>query len=82
MPELRRLHLEFGVYETECKMGFEFSFQHLARLEHITVTIYRDRAARSRVKSAEAAIRNAVSIHPGRPTLDLKFEPAGLLDEE
>jgi hypothetical protein len=30
----------------------------------------------------EAAIRNAVSHHPGRPTLDLKFEPAALHDEE
>jgi len=82
MPELRRLHLEFRAHETECKMGFEVSFQHLARLEHITVRIFRNRATRSRVKSTEAAIRNAVSIHSGRPTLDLKFEPAALHDEE
>jgi hypothetical protein len=82
MPELRRLHLEFRAHETECKMGFEVSFQNLARLEHITIRIFRNRATRSRVKSAEAAIRNTVSIHPGRPTLDPKFEPADLHDEE
>jgi hypothetical protein len=85
MPELRRLtlYLDFRVFdlgpdsrvkETESKMGFEFSFEHLASLEHIDITIWRNNATRSREDAAEAAIRNAVSIHPGRPTLVLKVE--------
>jgi hypothetical protein len=71
MPELRYLYLDFGAKETESKMGFAFSFEHLASLEHISVKIDSENATRSRVEAAEAAIRNAVSIHPGRPTLVL-----------
>jgi len=52
-------------------MGFEFCFGHLASLEHINVNISHYGATRSRVEAAEAAVRNAVSIHPGRPTLHL-----------
>ena len=59
--------------ETESKMGFEFSFKHLASLEDIIVEINREGATRVRVESAKAAVRNAVSIHPGRPTLNLCF---------
>ncbi|CAN6361416.1 unnamed protein product [Urochloa humidicola] len=72
MPELQRLHLEFKAYEAESKMGFVFSFEHLASLEHILVGIDPRGATGSRVEVAEAAVRNAVSIHPGRPTLELK----------
>jgi len=71
MPELRRLHLYFAAQEKESKMGFEFCFEHLASLEHINVNISHYGATRSRVEAAEAAVRNAVSIHPGRPTLHL-----------
>jgi hypothetical protein len=71
MPELQYLYLDFGAKETESKMGFAFSFEHLASLEHISVQIDSNNATRSRVEAAETAIRNAVSIHPGRPTLDL-----------
>ena len=71
MPELRRLYFEFRVQETESKMGFEFSFEHLESLEEITVIIKPEDATRSRVEAAEAALRNAVSIHPGHPTLEL-----------
>jgi hypothetical protein len=71
MPELRYLSLGVGAKETESKMGFAFSFEHLASLEHISVSIDSHNATRSRVEAAENAIRNAVSIHPGRPTLDL-----------
>lgn len=71
MPELRRLHLEFRVQEAESKMGFEFTFEHLASLERIQVTIWDEGSTRSRVEAAEAAVRNAVSIHPGHPTLEL-----------
>jgi hypothetical protein len=74
MPELRYLYLDFGAKETESKMGFAFSFEHLASLEHISVKIDSENATRSRVEAAEAAIRNAVSIHPGRPTLVLDVE--------
>ena len=81
MPELRRLHLQFGAQKAESKMGFEFCFEHLASLEHITVQIYRDGATRSTVEAAEAAVRNAVSMHPGRPTLDLCFLGDTLEDE-
>ena len=75
MPELRRLELQFRVQETESKLGFEFSFEHLASLEHIKVIIWTGNATRSRVEAAEAAVRGAVSMHPGRPTLDLGFWP-------
>jgi Leucine-rich repeat (LRR) protein len=71
MPELRRLELQFRAQETESKMGFEFSFDHLASLEHIKVVIWTKGATRSSVEAAEAAVRNAVSIHPGHPTLEL-----------
>jgi hypothetical protein len=71
MPELRRLVLGFKAQETESKMGFEFSFEHLASLEHIRVGILTDGATRSRVEAAKAAVRSAVSMHPGRPTLDM-----------
>jgi hypothetical protein len=71
MPELRYLSLGVGAKETESKMGFAFSFEHLASLEHISISIDSHNATRSRVEAAENAIRNAVSIHPGRPTLDL-----------
>ncbi|RLN00295.1 hypothetical protein C2845_PM06G31910 [Panicum miliaceum] len=77
MPELRRLHLEFGAQETESKMGFEFSFEHLASLEHIVIAIDRHGATRSRVEAAEAAVKNSVSIHPGRPTLHVYFSGRG-----
>ena len=73
MPELRRLELNFRAQETESKMGFEFSFEHLESLEHIKVVIWIRDATRSRVEAAEAAVRGAVSMHPGRPTLDVKF---------
>ncbi|CAN6334537.1 unnamed protein product [Urochloa humidicola] len=73
MPELRRLLLVFRAEETESKTGFEFCFKHLASLEHIEVGIRRDNATRSRMEAAEAAVRNAVSIHPGCPILDLSF---------
>lgn len=59
-PELQRLQLAFRGQETESKMGFEFSFEHLASLEHIKVTIRTEDATRSRVEAAEAAIRGAV----------------------
>jgi len=53
-------------------MGFEFSVEHLSRLEHIKVTINCEFATtRSRVEAAEAAVRGAVIMHPGRPTLEL-----------
>jgi hypothetical protein len=77
MPELRRLELRFRAQETESKMGFEFSFEHLASLEHIKVVIWGEDATRNRVEAAEAAIRGAVSMHPGRPTLDLGYERQG-----
>ncbi|CAN6361417.1 unnamed protein product [Urochloa humidicola] len=73
MPELRRLTLTFRAEETESKAGFEFCFKHLASLEHIEVGIRRDNATRSRMEAAEAAVRNAVSIHPGCPILHLSF---------
>ena len=82
MPELRRLHLAVNARKAESKMGFEFIFEHLASLEHITVQIYRDGATRSRVEAAEAAVRNAVSIHPGHPTLDLYYYGKTLEDED
>jgi hypothetical protein len=71
MPELRRLHLTFRVQETKSKMGFVFSFEHLASLEHIDVTIRTEDASRRRAVAAEAAVRGAVSIHPAHPTLTL-----------
>jgi hypothetical protein len=80
MPKLRYLYLAFGAKETKTKMGFAFSFEHLASLELIGVTIYSTDATRSRVEAAEAAIRNAVSIHPGRPTLDLEVEGTTIED--
>ncbi|CAL5092876.1 unnamed protein product [Urochloa decumbens] len=72
MPELRRLRLKFKAHEAESKMGFEISFEHLASLEHIMVRIDPRGATRRRVEAAEAAVRNAASIHPGRPALELK----------
>ncbi|KAF8776680.1 hypothetical protein HU200_003408 [Digitaria exilis] len=74
MPELRRLHLQFRAQEAESKMGFEFSFEHLASLEHITVTVHSGGAAMSRVEAAKAAVREAARIHPGNPTLDLHVD--------
>ena len=73
MPELRRIRLSLRTQETESKMGFEFSFEHLASLEDFIVEINRDKSTRVRVEAAEAAVRNAVSIHPGHPTLNLRF---------
>ena len=78
MPKLQRLFLKFRAQETGSNMGFEFSFEHLASLEHIQVIIWREDATRSRVEAAEAAIRGAVSSHPGRPTLNLGYERQGL----
>jgi hypothetical protein len=52
-------------------MGFEFSFEHLASLKKIIVIFLHEGATRSRVETAEAAVRNAVSIHRGHPTLEL-----------
>ncbi|CAN6338687.1 unnamed protein product [Urochloa humidicola] len=72
MPGLQRLRLKFKAHQAESKMGFEFIFEHLASLEHILVRIDPRGATRSRVEAAEAAVRNAVSIHSGRPTLELK----------
>ncbi|KAF8667526.1 hypothetical protein HU200_052722 [Digitaria exilis] len=74
MPELRTLHLQFRAQEAESKMGFEFSFKHLARLEHITVTVHSGGAAMSRVEAAKAAVREAARIHPGNPTLDVHVD--------
>ncbi|CAL4905758.1 unnamed protein product [Urochloa decumbens] len=96
MPELRRLYLNliFEAKETVSKMGFEFSFEHLASLEHISVAIWSfydtsrvesaEAAIRNatRMETAEAAIRNAVSIHPGRPTLVLKAERSHLKSKD
>jgi hypothetical protein len=82
MPELRHLYLKFGAKETESKMGFAFSFEHLAILEHISVRIDAHGATRSRVEAAEAAIRNAVSIHPGRPTLVLNVAGTTIEDND
>jgi hypothetical protein len=62
-------------------MGFEFSFEHLANLEHVKVVIWTGDATRSRVEAAEAAVRGAVSMHPRRPTLDLGYEPRRDKDE-
>ncbi|CAL4891506.1 unnamed protein product [Urochloa decumbens] len=84
MPELRRLYLDlqFGATERESKAGFEFSFEHLASLEYIRVRIWRNNVTRRRAEAAESAIRNAVSIHPGRPTLVLKVESTQLKDKD
>jgi hypothetical protein len=82
MPELRRLRLAFRVHKALSKMGFEFSFEHLASLEHVIIVSWCGGATRSRVEVAEATIRNAVNIHPGRPTLDLQFFGNTLEDEE
>uniref|UniRef100_A0A0A9BBB9 Uncharacterized protein n=1 Tax=Arundo donax TaxID=35708 RepID=A0A0A9BBB9_ARUDO len=73
MPTLRslRLHLHFSEKEAESEIGFEFSFEHLASLEQLNVRIVCVGATRSRVEAAEAAIRNTVGIHPGRPTLEI-----------
>ncbi|EEC78789.1 hypothetical protein OsI_19036 [Oryza sativa Indica Group] len=76
MPELRRLSLSFSAEETDCKMGFEFSFKHLASLEHLNVRINCNDATRSRVETAEASVRNAASAHPGCPRIEIirKYE--------
>ncbi|CAL4905777.1 unnamed protein product [Urochloa decumbens] len=73
MPELQRLCLTFGAQETESTMGFEFCFEHLASLESLLVLLLCEGATRSRAEAAAAAVRNAVSIHPGRPTFNLEF---------
>ncbi|RCV18500.1 hypothetical protein SETIT_3G305800v2 [Setaria italica] len=72
MPKVRSLHLSFRAKETESKIGFEFSFVHLANLEHLRATIDCYMASRSRVEAAEAAIRNTASIHSGHPTLQIE----------
>ncbi|KAB8117164.1 hypothetical protein EE612_058844 [Oryza sativa] len=74
MPELRRLSLSFSAEETDCKMGFEFSFKHLASLEHLNVRINCNDATRSRVETAEASVRNAASAHPGCPRIEIICE--------
>ncbi|CAN6348156.1 unnamed protein product [Urochloa humidicola] len=73
MPELRRLYLDLDFRATQrvSRVRFGFSFEHLARLEHIFVGIWCNSISRSTAEAAEAAIGNAVSIHPGRPTLTL-----------
>ncbi|EAY97111.1 hypothetical protein OsI_19035 [Oryza sativa Indica Group] len=71
MPELRWLCLKFRAHESDCKMGFEFSFKHLASLEHLKVTIDCGDATRSRVEAAEASVRNAASAHPGCPRIEI-----------
>ncbi|KAL6639085.1 hypothetical protein ACP70R_022815 [Stipagrostis hirtigluma subsp. patula] len=82
MPNLRSLHLRFGAEDTEPKMGFEFSFEHLASLEHLSVTIECYKATRSRVEAAEAAIKNATNIHPGRPTLQIRRDSEETIVED
>uniref|UniRef100_K3Z400 NB-ARC domain-containing protein n=1 Tax=Setaria italica TaxID=4555 RepID=K3Z400_SETIT len=74
--------LTIRTMETESKMGFEFSFEQLASLEHNGVRILPNNVTRSGVEAAEAAIRNAVSIHPGQPTLDLKVEGTTIEDKD
>ncbi|XP_052138077.1 disease resistance protein RGA5-like [Oryza glaberrima] len=83
MPELRWLSLYFCAEETDCKMGFEFSFKHLASLEHLQVTIDCRNATRSWVETAEASVRNAASAHPGCPRIEIirKFEDCMRDDE-
>nr|ABA97408.1 NB-ARC domain containing protein [Oryza sativa Japonica Group] len=71
MPELRWLSLEFRARLTDCKMGFEFDFKHLASLEHLEVSINCHFATWSGVEAAEAAVRNAASAHPGCPTVEI-----------
>uniref|UniRef100_I1R5G8 Uncharacterized protein n=1 Tax=Oryza glaberrima TaxID=4538 RepID=I1R5G8_ORYGL len=65
MAKLRRLQIRFRAEEMESNAGFEFSFHHLSSLEDLHATISCYRATRSSVEAAEAAIRNAASIHPG-----------------
>ena len=79
----RSLHLSFRAKETESKIGFEFSFVHLANLEHLRATIDCYMATRSRVEAAEAAIRNTASIHPGQPALQIeRYREYKTVDEE
>ncbi|CAL4898485.1 unnamed protein product [Urochloa decumbens] len=84
MPKLRRLYLdlEFGAQKTESMMGFEFSIEHLASLEHISIRMWHNDVTRSRVEAAEAAIRNAISIQPGWSTLVLEVERIRFEDED
>ncbi|EEE62872.1 hypothetical protein OsJ_17675 [Oryza sativa Japonica Group] len=57
--------------ETGSKIGFEFGFEHLASLQQLSVTVDCRGATRQRVEAAEAAMRDAASIHPGRPALEI-----------
>jgi hypothetical protein len=82
MPMLKSFSLKFNAEESESDMGFEFSFEHLASLEQLSVDIYCYGATRSRVEAAEAAIKNTANIHPGRPTLQIKRWSEDLMVED
>uniref|UniRef100_A0A0D3HT60 NB-ARC domain-containing protein n=1 Tax=Oryza barthii TaxID=65489 RepID=A0A0D3HT60_9ORYZ len=71
MPDLRRLRFYIRAEETGSKIGFEFGFEHLASLQQHSVTVDCRGATRKRVEAAEAAMRDAASIHPGRPALEI-----------
>ena len=71
MPDLRRLRFYIRAEETGSKIGFEFGFVHLASLQQLSVTVDCRGATRQRVEAAEAAMRDAASIHPGRPALEI-----------
>ncbi|KAL6658082.1 hypothetical protein ACP70R_003668 [Stipagrostis hirtigluma subsp. patula] len=73
MPKLQRLGLYFKVWKREGG-GIDVGLENLASLKHVTVEVDCEIARLSEVEDVENKIKDAIGMHPNRPTLQLSRE--------
>lgn len=71
MQKLQTYHLTFKLQEVQSSCGdFDFGLKHLSSLQNVNVIIIPVGATNADIWAAEAAIRNAISVHPNQPTVE------------
>ncbi|KAL6599926.1 hypothetical protein ACP70R_045577 [Stipagrostis hirtigluma subsp. patula] len=84
MAKLERLELEFNAHEWDRCGAAPAGMEHLSGLKEVSVFIGGMDAKESNIRAAESALRNAVEMHPGRPTAGITCRPNSrvIFDEE
>jgi hypothetical protein len=72
MPKLQRYHLTLKLREAHSMCDdFDLGLEHLSSLQHVSVSIVPVSATNADATVAEAAIRNKISLHPNKPSVEI-----------
>ncbi|TVU48847.1 hypothetical protein EJB05_00126, partial [Eragrostis curvula] len=72
MARLEWLKLRFNAHGWDRHGAAPAGIEHLSGLKGISVDIGAHRAKESNIRAAHTALRNAIDMHPGRPTAKIK----------